>query len=497
MTFGETLTAQTGGYLLSGGEKKMFLSSTDPSLQVTANGVILTRDGIVRTFSLSGNLVSVQDQSGITNIATSSAQMIITNPHNLQIILTLAGGKVSTIQDPSGNLHTPQFTGDDLAGVVSTNPSGSELDRWAFTYANGLIRTQSHGGKTTTYNWSGGYLEKISSITVTQGETTTVTNIGYPEAGRTTISSPTKGTVEYQYPAANSLYKTNGRGNFVLKQALINGQMISFGSGGMESSIIFSGESGVPTVRDAWGVTQYYPLATGGEGVEIRYNGVPILIVEMIPDGNGGYIRRDFNGNETRVEKNSRRQITRILSRDIGRVVSDVQINYTDAGIPYQVVDLLTRRAINISPPLAALAPLANRERGIRCESINWSGFWNAGEGINICELWAALVDKPFGTALIPGGLMGVGIAKMATGFVMIKYGLPLMAVNPALGGAAVGIGTALSVSGGIMYVIGADFIADWIRSSTGADLDILPWLNLFPQTPEGGSGGSIKCECE
>jgi hypothetical protein len=27
MTFGETLTAQTGGYLLSGGEKKMFLSS--------------------------------------------------------------------------------------------------------------------------------------------------------------------------------------------------------------------------------------------------------------------------------------------------------------------------------------------------------------------------------------------------------------------------------------------------------------------------------------
>jgi YD repeat-containing protein len=125
-----------------------------PALTVgTGTYTIQHKDGITYSFDQDKKITAISDRNSNTiSYAYSANSLTVTDPNGRSVVINYVNGKANSIADPSGNIHTFVYSGQNLAGV-SSQIAGVGTSTWSYTYYdNSFMHTKTNPlNKTTAY----------------------------------------------------------------------------------------------------------------------------------------------------------------------------------------------------------------------------------------------------------------------------------------------------------------------------------------------------------
>ncbi len=267
------------------------------TIQKNADGTYIQtpKDGTIHTFDQSGKLTAITDRNGnAVTLAYISGDLIsITDSAGRTTTLDYnADHRIATINDPSGNIHSFTYAGNDLTNVTTTSDGQQTAPTvWTYTYDSSgrMLAKTNPQGYTTTYNYDDS--GKLISSIDPEGRTKT---LNYDQTNNTaTVTEKDGGVWTYQYD--NSLNVTlkktdpeNGTTSYTYDQ---NRNMASKTEpDGTITSYTYDTSGNMTSQTDSMGQTTTYTYNSYGQVTSIT-----------APDGTTTTYEYDANGNVTKT----------------------------------------------------------------------------------------------------------------------------------------------------------------------------------------------------
>lgn len=243
-----------------------------------------TKDGIVYSFNISGNLSSVKDRNGNTITLTYNGAYLtsVTDINGRTTNITSTTGKISSITDPAGRVYNLGYSGNYLTSI--TDPTGH---MWSYTYDSGgrmLTKTDPAGYTMTyTYDSSG----RLLSSTDPNGK---VRTMAYnPSTMTATLTDKDGGVWTYKYDPTLVIktQKTDPLGNIVKYSYDSKRNLVTKTDpdGGI-TTYTYDSVGNTTSIKDALGNTTTY-----------TYNSLNLASSITDPKGNITQYTYDANGN--------------------------------------------------------------------------------------------------------------------------------------------------------------------------------------------------------
>jgi RHS repeat-associated protein len=378
--------------------------------------------------------------TGITNNLDSNRNQTFTYDDLYRLTgATGIYGSISHTYDNADNRLTKTIGGqtDTYSYVAGTNKLGEITGANPMTFgydANG--NTTGMGARTLNYNLNNRLIQVV--------EGTVLADYVYNGLGQRIKKTVNETTTIYHYDRfGNLIGESDALGNFTNKYVYLGDSRLSH-IGASEDIYYF--------VNDHLGTPQR--IMDGSSNVVWSADYQPFgdanITVSTLP--NNFRFPGQYYDSETGLHYN----YFRYYSPGIGRYLRPDPIGLLGGINLYAYVQ---NNPINLVDPMG----------------LDGSMFEKA---INLCEFYAKYLEKPISPYAIAGGLVVSGGAAMVAGLVTVKAGV---ATGPIGWVILVPTGFVVSFAGATAFLVGVDVYIDQLRHKTGINLDLLPWVDLFP----------------